>query len=819
MGDLDDGLAGDLVATGRHEACLGQRVDHAVDLGLLLGAGHQLAALRPAPGVLGALTGLGQAQQHAPRDGLAFRIHPPVHLVGAPGERALDASGRRVRLERQRPITATAPQLVQQVLEQGQGARTVGDVGEDAAGEAGLQLEAAAAGRLLDGPAQAPGVERPDEHLVIGDQSARLGVLGEPVVEVGPHRGDDDGPPAGDRGGVDEVPEEGGALTLVVAEGEDLLELVDDDQHPVPGRPAVECPGDRHVQGALVGGEVGRRWGAGARQVGELRSEGGEGSRAREDLEDPPLTAAGDRVEAKRRQQTGLHQRALPAARGAHHGDEARRAQALDQARDILLAAEEEVGVLLAEGLQAAVGRHVLGRRRQARGNLGAAEGANEVGGRHRVAGAGAQIDPGLGREVGQARIAGVRGPRKEHEHQPEGAVAHGQRTGGGEALAGPVAEAAPAHEHGARARRPDALGRPRLSGHREQGQHLRLAQPLGQGLGGLPLVGGEQQRHVIARGQGGPAELAGAREAILGALGHRPPHDVVERRRQAGHQRRGRRDLRLEVRRESGLLVAGREGRAAGERVEEHAPEGVDVGAGVERLAANLLGSEVGQSSGPLAVAARGAGAVDAQAEVRQVDVLLAVGVGDQHVRRLDVAVHQAAGVRGVEGVGDAGHDPGDAPRGQTLGRLGDQVLQARPLHEAHGDEQPAVVLAGPVDRDDVRVLQARGGERLAHEELAQTRVAGALGRDQLERDRASELGVVGPVDDAHAADAGERLDGVAGDDRARRHTGGRHRIAPAPREDRVASADIVRHAALHPGAIPTHRWARLYFSRGDFR
>ena len=47
------------------------------------------------------------------------------------------------------------------------------------------------------------------------------------AVEVGPHRQHDDRPPAGDRGGVDQVGEEGLAGRLVVAEREDLLELVD----------------------------------------------------------------------------------------------------------------------------------------------------------------------------------------------------------------------------------------------------------------------------------------------------------------------------------------------------------------------------------------------------------------------------------------------------------------------------------------------------------------------------------------------------------------------------------------------------------------
>ena len=71
------------------------------------------------------------------------------------------------------------------------------------------------------------------------------------------------------------------------------------------------------------------------------------------------------------------------------------------------------------------------------------------------------------------------------------------------------------------------------------------------------------------------------------------------------------------------------------------------------------------------LAVAARRRRRRGAEAEVGEVDVLLAVGVGDQDVGRLDVAVHEAAGVGGVEGVGDAGHDPGGPARAGSLRAL----------------------------------------------------------------------------------------------------------------------------------------------------
>ncbi len=146
---------------------------------------------------------------------------------------------------------------------------------------------------------------------------------------------------------------------------------------------------------------------------------------------------------------------------------------------------------------------------------------------------------------------------------------------------------------------------------------------------------------------------------------------------------------------------------------------------------------------------------------------MLVAVGVGDQDVGGLDVAVHQPARVRRVEGVGDPRHHPRRAAR-RNPAALGDELLEARALHVAHGDVEPALVLARAVDRDDVRVLQARRDQRLAHEQLAEARVLGALGGDQLQRDLTAELGIGGAVHHPHAPGAGERLDDVAGHDGA---------------------------------------------------
>ena len=66
-------------------------------------------------------------------------------------------------------------------------------------------------------------------------------------------------------------------------------------------------------------------------------------------------------------------------------------------------------------------------------------------------------------------------------------------------------------------------------------------------------------------------------------------------------------------------------------------------------------------------------------------------------------------------------------------------------------------VVLAGVVDRDDRRVVQAGGRLRLAAEPVEEGRVAGQVGAQHLDRDVAAETDVAAAVDLGHAAVADE--------------------------------------------------------------
>ena len=113
-----------------------------------------------------------------------------------------------------------------------------------------------------------------------------------------------------------------------------------------------------------------------------------------------------------------------------------------------------------------------------------------------------------------------------------------------------------------------------------------------------------------------------------------------------------------------------GVERHAAGQQLVEDDADRVQVRAGVDRLALRLLGREVLRRAHDRARLGhvRGAGAGDA--EVGDLDAALVV---DEHVLRLEVAVHDTALVREARGAQDLQDDVDRPPRaapGRARGR-----------------------------------------------------------------------------------------------------------------------------------------------------
>src|SRR5271168_35302 len=101
-------------------------------------------------------------------------------------------------------------------------------------------------------------------------------------------------------------------------------------------------------------------------------------------------------------------------------------------------------------------------------------------------------------------------------------------------------------------------------------------------------------------------------------------------------------------------------------------------------------------------------------QSEIEQLGL---AALGDENVRRLDVAVDDSLGMSGFERVGDL-----NAEIEKLFGLEGaafDAMLESFALEQLHGDERLAVVLTDLVNRADVRVIQSGSSTSLALKSL----------------------------------------------------------------------------------------------------
>ena len=143
-------------------------------------------------------------------------------------------------------------------------------------------------------------------------------------------------------------------------------------------------------------------------------------------------------------------------------------------------------------------------------------------------------------------------------------------------------------------------------------------------------------------------------------------------------------------------------------------------------------------------------------EAEVEQ----LHARPGQHDVPGFEVAVHDAAAVRGIERSGDLGAEgehlvDGQRPFPQPVGeRLALEVL--------HDQEVDAVLVSHVEEGADVGVLEARDRLGLALQPLLELGAVRQVRGQHLDRDRALEPGVAGAVHLAHAAGAGGLFDSI---------------------------------------------------------
>ena len=134
---------------------------------------------------------------------------------------------------------------------------------------------------------------------------------------------------------------------------------------------------------------------------------------------------------------------------------------------------------------------------------------------------------------------------------------------------------------------------------------------------------------------------------------------------------------------------------------------------------------------------------------------------VVQQQILRLDVAMDDAVAMRVVERIGDlAGDAHGFVDAELRLAR--ELLADGLALDEGHDVVQEPVSLARVEEREDVRVAQGGGGLDLDDEAFG-AEDGGEFGFEDLDRDLAIVLQVLGEIDGRHAALAELAEDAVA--------------------------------------------------------
>ena len=217
--------------------------------------------------------------------------------------------------------------------------------------------------------------------------------------------------------------------------------------------------------------------------------------------------------------------------------------------------------------------------------------------------------------------------------------------------------------------------------------------------------------------------------------------------------------------------------GQDAGGHFVEHHAEREKIGASVELFAAQLFRRHISDGADgsarigeikaacigeSLRIAAGGAGGARnfRQPKVENFGV---AAVCHEDVRGLDVAVDDSPDVCGIECIGyfnRQGEQTLELHRPAV-----DQMFQRLPAQALHHDEDMSLMLADFVDGADVRMIQRRGGPRLAAKALEGLRILGGIVGEKFQRNEAAELRVFRFIDDPHPSATEEFNDAVVRD------------------------------------------------------
>jgi hypothetical protein len=310
----------DLPVAERQQASVRQRCENrarTVDA-LELAPWHSAAGQR-------SILAAGEPQHDAARDPSLGVAQLGVGGFRQAGDRAAHATARPVAVVAQHAPVTRPPQLEQRRREQRQSPGLTDHVGHEGVGQPALDLEPRARGRLLDRPRQLVAMHRPNQGVATAQQLREARIGSEAAVEIGAQRHDYLRAPLGIARCRRQLLDERRALVLLLAQGEQLLQLVDRDDEPPTGRKLSE-----HVTEPLAV--------EGAPKLGTRM-----GARPEQHL--APFVAARQATGAQGGQHTGAQQRGFPDPRRTEDPHQRRFDQPRQQVRNKALATAEVVRV------------------------------------------------------------------------------------------------------------------------------------------------------------------------------------------------------------------------------------------------------------------------------------------------------------------------------------------------------------------------------------------------------------------------------------------------------------------------------------------
>ena len=315
VGHFHGGRPARRIAIEREESMAPVLVEHGLQV---VGADAQLLQLGPADppaGVVTVLADVDEAKEHRAGGLASLVVEAVIDRLGPPADRAGETAGFLERGERDHVALPLGEQLGHRVLQEREGAGLQRGLGGDPIHQLRLDLDAHPGGWQPDGIGDLGGGHRSDRHRASLDGIADAGVAERPIEVVGPqrrHEADDARRTARD---VHDHLQEGPPFTIIDGLGEQLLELVDDDDQL--GALRKDLPGDvveRADRGRQLAGDVRRGDGGDAP---ERCGQPLEGRLSGHHLGDQPRLGTGERTVGERGQQAGLDHRGLADARRA----------------------------------------------------------------------------------------------------------------------------------------------------------------------------------------------------------------------------------------------------------------------------------------------------------------------------------------------------------------------------------------------------------------------------------------------------------------------------------------------------------------------